>query len=212
MDSVEAGVVQGSIPGTLVGWYAELTKGVVGNALKCDGFDYPCMNYGEHFDKCYHNPDMCTEGITMSFWVSQINYRGEIYRAGAVPNGGVGYLIDFPNPTFIGFHTFHNTSHDSYTMDGWEGDGQWRYLLITWYLGEGITVYINGCDADPEKNKGYAKTESRRGPNTIKEPILIGQAIAMNAYLMLDEFLIWHKRLSPEQIWQLYTQGGKVLG
>ena len=161
------------------------------------------------FDKCYHNPDMCTKAITMSFWVSQINYQGQIYTTGAFPYDSVGYLIDFPDPRYIGFHTWHNTSHDSYIMTGWAGDDQWRHLLITWYLGEGITVYINGCDADPEKIKGYAKTESRRRPNTqtIKDPILIGRALAMNAYLMLDEFLIWHKRLSPEQIWQLYTQG-----
>ena len=213
MDVVDAGVVQGSIPGTLVGRRAELTTGVRGNALVCDGSDWPCVDYGEHFDQCYHNPDMCTEGVTMSFWVSQNVYQGVIFSTGYQSNT-VGHTINFPGFGKMVFVTSHNTSNDYYEVHGWGGDHlhKWRYVVATWYLGEGITIYINGCDADPGKSKGYAKTASRRKPNTARGSIQIGLGSGYNGLMMLDEFFIWHERLSPEQIWQLYTQGGNALG
>ena len=210
MEVVKEGVLQGSIPGTLVGRRAELTTGVVGNGLKCDGWDPKCVDYGYHFDECYHNPDLCTEGVTMAFWIQKDAYVGEVFTTGR-RRDNVGHHISVEYFGQLFFATFHNTSYDYYIEPyGWGGRAQWKHLAFTWYYGEGIVVYFNGCDADPDKSRGFANTKPRKITNSAIQPILVSQGGYGNGDLVLDEFIIWHEKLSPEQIWQLYIQGGTL--
>ena len=203
MDHINAGVVQGSIPGTIIGG-ATLTEGVVGNALKLNGVDQ-YVEYGTHVDECYHTPDLCTDGVTFSFWVI-MHGHGQIFTSGNNPYA-VGFFFTYLPGDELFLSALYASAWDNYRIAEWPSN-QWRHVVVTWALGDGLTLYLNGCNADPGKSSGFAVTVPRLMRHTRTDQILIGKANSFGspASMTLDEFFIWHEILSPDHIWQLYVQ------
>ena len=83
MDVIDNGILLGDISGALRGG-ASIRPGKVGLALHVSGNQY--VDYGFHVDKCYHNPDKCSDGITWSLWLNLHAYESVIldrrYRQG----------------------------------------------------------------------------------------------------------------------------------
>ena len=200
-------VVQGSIPGTVISG-ATLTKGVVGQALKLDGISQ-YVDYGTHFDECFHMPDLCTDGVTFSFWVA-MHSVGIIFTTGNHVNT-MGFYAAYIGGKLM-LNTLNSTTWDRYVISDWPIN-QWRHVVLTWSSADGLVLYINGCNADPGKSSGFAFTASRTMPNNLRFNIRIGKPpppFNIFAAMTLDEFLVWHEILSPKHVWQLYVQGGAV--
>ena len=207
MEVMDAGVVQGSLLGTVMNG-AALTTGLVGKALKLDGNDQ-WLDYGNHFDECYHIPDHCSQGITISYWIIMHAYQGMIFTTGNIPKAA-GYYIFYGSTGRMSFSAKYESMFDYYKIPDWPLN-QWRHVTFTWTFQEGIIIYINGCNADPGNSLGYAYSTERSKPITERHNMKIGHADARGyASMTLDEFFIWHQKLSSEDIWQLYTQGGTV--
>ena len=207
MDNVDSDVIQGTILGTIIGG-ATLTKCVVGNALRLNGVDQ-YVDYGTHVNGCYHIPDLCTNGVTFSFWVI-MHGHGIIFTSGNNPHT-VGFYFNYLAGDSMFLSATHSLGWDKYTSPVWPSN-KWRHAVVTWSLEDGLTLCINGCNADPGKSLGFADRGPRLLPHTGTERILIGKSnnFAMYTRMTLDEFFIWHEILSPEHIWQLYVQAGTL--
>ena len=97
------------------------------------------------------------------------------------------------------------------TQDEWDY-GQWLHVVITWTLGDGITVYLNGCDMDPDGDKRYAYSMQRTDPASRRYTFKVGsgRVFDKNFKGIIDELYIWYESLTPRQIWKLYIQGGTM--
>ena len=69
MDEAIGNSVQGSFTGTMTTG-AALVNAQVGKGLYTDG-QTGHVNYGNHYTKCCHDPDMCTQGVTFAMWIKR---------------------------------------------------------------------------------------------------------------------------------------------
>ena len=99
MDVTNNGVPLGDIEGVLRGG-ASIIPGKVGTALHVKGIQY--VNYGFHVDKCYHNPERCSDGITWSLWLNVHTYNGVILDTVGTNKRSFGYYIQIvTGPLFL---------------------------------------------------------------------------------------------------------------
>ena len=87
MDEAIGNDVQGSFIGTMTTG-AALVNAQVGKGLYTDG-QTGHVNYGNHYNECCHNPDMCTQGVTFGMWIK----RGSGATAGIILDSG-GTIYD----------------------------------------------------------------------------------------------------------------------
>ena len=69
MDEVIGNIVKGSFSGTMTTG-AALVAAQVGKGLYTDG-QTGHVNYGDHYNECCHNPDMCAQGVTFAMWIKR---------------------------------------------------------------------------------------------------------------------------------------------
>ena len=128
-----------------------------------------------------------------------------------------GYYVRFTSANKMKISAKWETDYDYYInkRGEWVSD-QWLHLIFTWKAGEGITVYLNGCDMDPNGSMGYAYSTPRGTTVTHWYPFRVGSGITDVSNWQdadgttIDELYIWQEVLSPLQIWELYIQGGTM--
>ena len=128
-----------------------------------------------------------------------------------------GYYVRFISANKMKISAKWETDYDYYInkCGKWVCD-QWLHLIFTWKAEEGITVYLNGCDMDPNGSMGYAYSTPRGTTVTHWYPFRVGSGITEVSNWQdadgttIDELYIWQEVLSPMQIWELYIQGGTM--
>ena len=207
MNVESGGIIQGSLLGTTHG--ATLTQGVIGNALYTDGISHQFVIFGSHPNECFHDPDMCREGVTYALWM-QPSSPGTILTSGGYRYNSNGYLIHIAKDGILKIASKFTSAYDYYKIPNWHLD-QWKHIVFTWARQGGIRLFINGCDADPNNSLGYYSQENRREATTLNFALIIGAAKnGTGAYckVLVDELYAWHVLLQPSQIWKLYTRQG----
>ena len=64
---------------------------------------------------------------------------------------------------------------------------------------------------DAKDDRGYESGRQRSSAVSIRVPFRLGATyFKQNAVAgaILDELYIWHELMTPQQIWQFYSQGG----
>ena len=86
---------------------------------------------------------------------------------------------------------------------------QWHHLVITWGNATEIEFYINGCPAGFDPTITHRTTEITTAVDFRIGGNIWGGATERGV-LAVDHFLVWYNVMTPEQVWQLYVQGGQM--
>ena len=204
MDIVNGTVLVGSISGDLKGG-ATLDVGFKGQALSTNG-KLQYADFGSHRDQCYHNPDMCNNGVSFSLWL-YTRAPSVLIDTGGCLRAATGYGIVLRDGGVM--RVFVKTEHlyENYVCRDFMSH-EWTHIVTTWGPGQGINLYIDGCDV-----KTCSYTNRNRTNDIVKYPnILVGTNSRKNVFsdMLLDELHVWYDILTPDQVWQLYLHGGRM--
>uniref|UniRef100_A0A9J8A4Q7 Adhesion G protein-coupled receptor D1 n=1 Tax=Cyprinus carpio carpio TaxID=630221 RepID=A0A9J8A4Q7_CYPCA len=188
------------------------TEGMVNKGIYLNGDNGATfLHFGNYKDSCISDPTLCgPAGITFSFfWKNnEIDSRFAIASGGKVISSGFSVYSN-PHGGYVEFYT----RGDSKT---WKAHIKlpgpyWTHVLFTWTQREGLKVYINGTFSvgDPTGN-----ISQNYGDPYADLVIGTGNTGNYNHYATgaFDEFVIWERALSPQDIMKYYKAAiGKLL-
>ena len=213
MENISGWTLGGSIPGTVFG-VTSLTMGIAGKALYLGGSG-SYVDLGIHPGKCFSDPEACTDGVTFSLWLMvHSGWTGTVFDNGGHGTGSRGYFMRRTGPITGG--TVMVQVKTNSLIETYRGPtipyAAWKHIVFTWSRGNGTRGYMNGCDADPEGRHGYYQYQTRKDDVTEERAFFLGKNTQIGQYgnQNIDEFYIWHKILQPDQVWQLFLQGGVI--
>ena len=184
-----------------------MVPGKVGSALRLEGAE---LDYGRPNTECFYDVSLCTNGLSVSLWVKfydrtlkpQMIIDGSGFypetRGMSIYDSGTGQL---------GVTVFHDNT-------GYMGRAlptrffHWQHIVFTWKVSIDILLYLNGCPT------GKKPIQFPLPPKSQTSNFKIGGnrfgGAAERGYIALDHVLMWYDVLTPEEVWQLYIQGGHV--
>ena len=212
MDAAVGDQIQGSISGTMMNG-ASLVRGKNGNAIFTDG-NSQYLDYGKHITQCFYNPDVCATGVTYAFWLKLFPNTVTFYGVdmGGNDYGASGLYVKCYPDKGIKLSMKWKLKFDYYPASDFPYL-TWTHVVFIWERATGIRLFINGCDADVNNEKGLSTRERRTRPITRTYKFLIGaDADATRTFgkMAMDEFIAWHEVLKPDEIWELFLQGGTI--
>ena len=171
----------------------------MGTALRLEGAK---LNYGTPAPDCFSSPDLCNNGLSFSLWLRffVINVHNKVFVFGGAITGQRGIfmerlqsdwfwlgILDASKMIFGKVYKGGNVYH-------------WQHIVVTWKGSSSpFSVYLNGCPATVETKR--IDNPSFRPPSDFR----IG-----SGNICLDHMLMWHDFLTPQEVWDLYVQGGQV--
>lgn len=203
MDEVVGLTLIGTINGTMVPGI-QLMPGKIGSSLYSDGTGNR-ISFDSHHDQCYENPDECNGGVTFAFWLevktqaviiildtggSYVSSKGyTLYHSTA---GGIVLVV-------IDLDSSHVVSGPTLIAE------RWYHVVFSWSAPRGGGLYINGCPADVT-----ITTNPRSYPFSWQPGFGLADSVNNDVatQMAVDELLAWHEVLGPDEVWQLYIQGG----
>ncbi|XP_048856242.1 adhesion G-protein coupled receptor D1 isoform X4 [Brienomyrus brachyistius] len=160
------------------------------------------LHFGNYKNSCISDPTKCVpQGITFSFfWKNQeAQSRFAITYGKFISNGFSVYAKAFGG--YVEFYIRGNFRH-------WKANIKlpgpyWTNLLFTWTQKDGLKIYVNGTFnvSDPMGNESPTD-----GDAYTDRVIETGSSQSGKHYVTgtFDEFVIWERALSPEEIWLYY--------
>ena len=197
---VLSAIFEGSVPPLLI-------PGKVGTVL---WMNRTALNYGQPVTECFYNLNVCSAGLTLSLWVIFYEFNGNnailVLDSGGYYKRSKGLTLYRKRYSLVvGF------KDDAYYYRVWARFYsllRWHHLVITWKNATKIEFYINGCPAglgsriSPRTNHISNKVDFRIGGT-------MWGGVATRGVMAMDHLLTWYNVFTPEQVWQLYVQGGR---
>ncbi|MFT7796880.1 adhesion G-protein coupled receptor D1 isoform X7, partial [Arapaima gigas] len=176
-----------------------VNKGIYLNGDKGATF----LHFGNYKNSCISNPALCgPEGITFSFfWKNEeAQSRFAIASGGKVISNGFSVYAN----AYGGYVEFYTRGNSRRWKANIKPPGPyWTHILFTWTLQNGLNVYINGTFnvSDPE-----GSMSNDYGDTYTDLVIGTGNDQSYKHYVTgaFDEFIIWERALSPDEIWLYY--------
>ena len=214
MEKMAVGKILGPILGDVVG-DVKLVPGKRGNALYTNGIDQR-VNLGNQRDSCMGDLSKCNNGFVMAMWLQVHKYTEpdepgfktteEYYiSSGGHTSHSMGvallmrakkirvifrtetHLWDFSHNEILSLHT-------------------WYHLVLTWDVGSGGKVYINGV-LGSHNQVGRSFASNRLG-NTYADFMLGDRNHEPPGYpgeMTLDELRIWDAVMNETDVWNIYA-------
>ncbi|KAF4800431.1 hypothetical protein TURU_044598 [Turdus rufiventris] len=160
--------------------------------------------FGSYRNSCISNPEACgPEGVTFSFFWKTQDQQAKLLPAsgGRVISSGFK-ICSNEGEGSVEFYTRGNA------MMKWKASFSppgpyWTHILFTWQSREGLKVYVNGTlnTTDPAGKVfyDYGDTSANLLTGTEGEP---AKRFVNGAF---DEFIIWERALSPQEVQQYFT-------
>ncbi|XP_063000143.1 adhesion G-protein coupled receptor D1 isoform X2 [Elgaria multicarinata webbii] len=156
--------------------------------------------FGSYQNSCIINPEHCEpEGVTFSFF-----WKTQEEQTKSPPAYGDQVLSN-------GFKVYFSESKGSVELFNrqifkkWEANfippgPQWTHVLFTWKSEDGLKVYVNGTlnTTDPNGTVFYSYADSNSNQLTGAE----AKRYVIGAF---DEFIIWERVLTPNEVEQYFT-------
>ena len=210
METINGITLQGSIPGIVYG-APYLTTGIAGNALYLDGYR-KYVDLGVHPKKCFYFPEACAGGVRYSLWLLVHSGYGTVFDNGGHGKGYCGYFMRRRKDNNGGnvMVPVRTSSLIETCLGTIIPHAEWNHIVFTWSRGNGIRMYMNGCDADPGGRHGYYQNQTHSKSFNAERKFFLGRNTLEGQYgnLNIDELFIWHQVLQPAQVWRLFLQGG----
>ena len=182
-----------------------MVPGKVGSALRLEGAE---LDYGRPNTECFYDVSLCTNGLSVSLWVK--------FYATTNPQvilDGSGYYQETRGMSIyqingkLGANVFHDDTGHMHRAP-YEDLLHWQHIVFTWNVSIDILLYLNGCPT------GRKPIQFPINPKSETSNFKIGGnhygGAAQRGNIALDHVLMWYGVLTPEEIWQLYVQGGHL--
>uniref|UniRef100_A0A669B214 Adhesion G protein-coupled receptor D1 n=1 Tax=Oreochromis niloticus TaxID=8128 RepID=A0A669B214_ORENI len=189
----------------------DIVEGMVNKGIFLNGDNGGTfLHFGNYQNTCISDPNLCgPEGITFSFfWKNHESAsRFAVASGGKVISNGFSVYTN-PLGGYVEFYTRSNKHR-------WRANIKvpgpyWTHILFTWTKKDGLKVYINATLTAENKN-GSISEETYGDPYP---DLVIGTANnkRYSHYVTgaFDEFVIWEKALSPENISLYYNTFHKL--
>ncbi|TRY58665.1 hypothetical protein DNTS_028446 [Danionella cerebrum] len=182
----------------------DIVEGMVNKGIYLNGDNGATfLHFGNYKDSCISDPTLCgPAGITFSFfWKNnEVESRFAIASGGKVVSNGFSVYSN-PHGGYVEFYT----RGDSKT---WKVNIElpgpyWTHVLFTWTQAEGLKVYINGTFSVGDLTGHISYNYGDPYADLVIGTGNIGRYkhYATGAF---DEFVIWERALSPQDIWVYY--------
>jgi len=175
---------------------ANFGRGLFGNALKFGrkGFELKYFTHG----------NVLPASGAVCFWISPLNWQK--VQDGPMENTGQSYFR-IGGPMAMAYNGVVNSKFANINIRDSHGykKGQWTFLAASWRQGE-FRTYVDGRQAG-EKNFDYEL------PASLPETFLLGppwtgsSGASEKDRTLMDEFMIFNRALSQEEIFALFTRG-----
>ena len=213
MDVLTGNTLHGFVSGTTTG-NPVLVPGKVGSALYLNGVSQ-FVNMGTHSGECFHNPNLCTNGVTVSVWLMALQPQHSdetiVFDNGGMTTDSVGFTWRRTQDNDMEILIQDNNGFSKIRTPAWSWvQDRWAHITFSWYPGSNITLYINGCDVDEGGAKGYAAQFGRLFPFTRFRPFYFGKFAwgFRYAHIKVDQLQFWYEVLPRASVWKLYREGG----
>uniref|UniRef100_A0AAX7UZ67 Adhesion G protein-coupled receptor D1 n=1 Tax=Astatotilapia calliptera TaxID=8154 RepID=A0AAX7UZ67_ASTCA len=190
----------------------DIVEGMVNKGIFLNGDNGGTfLHFGNYQNTCISDPNLCgPEGITFSFfWKNHESAsRFAVASGGKVISNGFSVYTN-PLGGYVEFYTRSNKHRWRANID--VPGPYWTHILFTWTKKDGLKVYINATLTAENKN-GSISEETYGDPYP---DLVIGTANnkGYSHYVTgaFDEFVIWERALSPENISLYYNQSTPVV-
>uniref|UniRef100_A0AAY4AZY0 Uncharacterized protein n=1 Tax=Denticeps clupeoides TaxID=299321 RepID=A0AAY4AZY0_9TELE len=179
----------------------DIVEGMVNKGIYLNGDQGGTfLHFGNYRNSCISDPTLC-ESVTFSFfWKNhEAHSRFSMASGGKVISNGFSVFTN-PHGGYVEFYTRANSKR-------WKANIQlpgpyWTHILFTWTQEHGLNVYINGTFnvSDPSGNF----SQNYGDPHN---DLVIGMSNGPSKYYAtgaFDEFVIWERALSPEEVKMYY--------
>uniref|UniRef100_A0A3P8Q0A2 Uncharacterized protein n=1 Tax=Astatotilapia calliptera TaxID=8154 RepID=A0A3P8Q0A2_ASTCA len=185
---------------------SDIVEGMVNKGIFLNGDNGGTfLHFGNYQNTCISDPNLCgPEGITFSFfWKNHESAsRFAVASGGKVISNGFSVYTN-PLGGYVEFYTRSNKHRWRANID--VPGPYWTHILFTWTKKDGLKVYINATLTAENKN-GSISEETYGDPYP---DLVIGTANnkGYSHYVTgaFDEFVIWERALSPENISLYYN-------
>nr|XP_015221485.1 PREDICTED: adhesion G-protein coupled receptor D1 isoform X2 [Lepisosteus oculatus] len=178
----------------------DIVEGLVDKGVFLNGDDGATfLHFGTYKNSCISDPALCgPEGVTFSFFWKTHETQSRVASSSGGKVISSGFLVCVnAHMGYVEFYTPENSRR-------WRADISlpglyWINILFTWTLDSGLKVYINGTFnvSDPRgsisNNYGDPQQEVVIGTGN-------GQSYRHYVTGAFDEFVIWERALTPEEI------------
>uniref|UniRef100_A0A672ZUR9 Adhesion G protein-coupled receptor D1 n=1 Tax=Sphaeramia orbicularis TaxID=375764 RepID=A0A672ZUR9_9TELE len=183
----------------------DIVEGMVNKGIFLNGDNGGTfLHFGNYQNTCISDPTLCgPEGITFSFFWK--NHEAE--SRFAVASGGKvisnGFSV-FTNP-YGGYVEFYTRGNNHRWKANISVPGPfWTHILFTWTKISGLKVYINGTFTVGDSTGSISENYGDPHPDLV---IGTGNGRSYSHYVTgaFDEFVIWERALSPDEILLYYN-------
>uniref|UniRef100_A0A674CAW3 Adhesion G protein-coupled receptor D1 n=1 Tax=Salmo trutta TaxID=8032 RepID=A0A674CAW3_SALTR len=194
-----------------IGNRPDIVEGMVNKGIYLNGDNGGTfLHFGNYQNTCISDPTLCgPEGITFSFfWKNQeTESRFAIVSGGKVISNGFSVYAN----AYIGYVEFYTRGN----FKRWRANINilgpfWTHILFTWTLKDGLNIYINGTFNTSDPTGNVSMNYGDPYPDLV---IGTGNDQSYGHHLTgaFDEFIIWERALSPEEILMYYKAAiGKI--
>uniref|UniRef100_A0A6Q2WZZ4 Adhesion G protein-coupled receptor D1 n=1 Tax=Esox lucius TaxID=8010 RepID=A0A6Q2WZZ4_ESOLU len=186
-----------------IGNRPDIVEGMVNQGIYLNGDNGGTfLHFGNYQNSCISDPTLCgPEGITFSFfWKNQESHsRFAIASGGKVISNGFSVYTN----AYAGYVEFYTRGNSKRWRANISVPGPfWTHILFTWTWKDGLNIYINGTfnTSDPTGSVSEDYGDSHHD-------LVIGTGNGRYGHYLtgaFDEFVIWERALSPEEILMYY--------
>ncbi|KAF3696053.1 Adhesion G-protein coupled receptor D1 G-protein coupled receptor 133 Precursor [Channa argus] len=183
----------------------DIVEGMVNKGIFLNGDNGGTfLHFGNYQNSCISDPTLCgPDGITFSFfWKNhELESRFAVASGGKVISNGFSV---YTNP-FGGYVEFYTRGNNHRWKANIEVPGPyWTHILFTWKKTEGLKVYINGTYTAGDAVGSVSNNYGDPYPDLV---IGTGNGKTYGHYVTgaFDEFVIWERALSPNNISLYYN-------
>ncbi|XP_062400031.1 adhesion G-protein coupled receptor D1 isoform X2 [Sardina pilchardus] len=183
----------------------DIVEGMVNKGIYLNGDQGGTfLHFGNYKNSCISDPMLCgPQGITFSFfWKDQeVESRFSIASGGKVMSNGFSVYTN-PLGGYVEFYTRGNSKRWMAKID--LPGPYWTHILFTWTMTDGLSVYINGSFSVSDTKGNFSQNYGDTYPDLV---IGVGNDIKSKGHYAtgaFDEFVIWERALSPEEISMYY--------
>ncbi|XP_053181396.1 adhesion G-protein coupled receptor D1 [Scomber japonicus] len=195
----------GNRPGYVNGSNINIVEGMVNKGIFLNGDNGGTfLHFGNYQNSCISDPTLCgPEGITFSFfWKNHEQEPGfAVTSGGKVVSNGFSVYTN-PYRGYVEFYTRGNNYRWKANID--VPGPYWTHILFTWTKVDGLKVYTNGTLTAEDKTGSVSENYGDPNPGLV---IGTDNNRANGHYVTgaFDEFVIWERALSPNEIMLYYS-------
>uniref|UniRef100_A0A8C8MNS6 Adhesion G-protein coupled receptor D1 n=1 Tax=Oncorhynchus tshawytscha TaxID=74940 RepID=A0A8C8MNS6_ONCTS len=194
-----------------IGNRPDIVEGMVNKGIYLNGDNGGTfLHFGNYQNSCISDPTLCgPEGITFSFfWKNQeAESRFAIASGGKVISNGFSVYAN----AYAGYVEFYTRGNSKRWRANINIPGPfWTHILFTWTLTDGLNIYINGTFNTSDPTGNVSMNYGDPYPDLV---IGTGNEQSYGHYVTgaFDEFVIWERALSPEEILMYYKAATEFL-